>query len=56
MSVLFGAESRVYDRSTYMAQREEIVAGVLDEVKAKGRVPYWIPLGASDPLGCWGYI
>lgn len=56
LSVLFGAESRLYDRPTYMAQREEIVAGVLDELRAAGRRPYWIPLGASDPLGCWGYI
>lgn len=56
LDVLFGAQTRSYARAEFEARREQIVAGVLDELKATGRRPRWTPMGASEPLGCWGYI
>ncbi|MCG3125281.1 MAG: D-cysteine desulfhydrase [Phycisphaerae bacterium] len=56
LDVLFGAEIRSYPRPQFDEQRETIVAGVLEELRAAGRRPRWTPMGASDPLGCWGYI
>ena len=56
LDVLFGAQTRSYPREQYTAQRDQIVAGVLDELRAAGRTPRWTPAGASEPLGCWGYI
>ena len=56
LDVLFGAETRSYPRPEYTANRQQIVAGVLAELKAAGRKPRWTPAGASEPLGCWGYI
>jgi D-cysteine desulfhydrase len=56
LDVLFGAETRSYARAEYDAQRDRIVADVLAELKAAGRTPRWTPAGASEPLGCWGYL
>jgi D-cysteine desulfhydrase len=56
LDVLFGAETRSYTRAEYDANRARIVATVLAELKAAGRRPRWTPTGASEPLGCWGYI
>ena len=56
LDVLFGAETRSFARAEYHAQRDHIVADVLAELKAAGRRPRWTPAGASEPLGCWGYL
>lgn len=56
LDVLFGAEIRAFPRPHFDDHRQAIVAGVLDELRAAGRRPRWTPMGASDPLGCWGYI
>lgn len=56
LDVLFGAETRSYSREEFSAGREQIVTEVLAELKAAGRTPRWTPMGASEPLGCWGYI
>lgn len=56
LDVLFGAELRPFPRERFRAERERLVAGVLDELRAAGRRPRWTPAGASEPLGCWGYI
>ncbi|MEW6250534.1 MAG: D-cysteine desulfhydrase family protein [Planctomycetota bacterium] len=53
---LFGAEVRAYPRAEYEQRHNEIVADVLAELRAAGRTPRWTPAGASEPLGCWGYI
>lgn len=53
---LVGAELRTYPRPHFDHNRESIVATNLDELRQAGRRPCWIPMGASEPLGCWGYI
>ena len=56
LDVLFGAETRSFSRGEYHARRDHIVADILAELKVAGRTPRWTPAGASEPLGCWGYI
>jgi len=56
LDVLFGSETRSYERAEYAARREQIIAEVLAELRAAGRRPRWTPAGSSEPLGCWGYI
>lgn len=56
LDVLFGAETRSYTREEYAARRDRIVTDVLAEQKSAGHTPRWTPAGASEPLGCWGYI
>ncbi|PWY79631.1 tryptophan synthase beta subunit-like PLP-dependent enzyme [Aspergillus heteromorphus CBS 117.55] len=62
---LLGAEVRVVDSSTIAiaiasgkgeGEKESVVSRVLEELRAKGKNPYWIPSGASlHPLGGLGY-
>ncbi|PYH96135.1 1-aminocyclopropane-1-carboxylate deaminase [Aspergillus ellipticus CBS 707.79] len=57
---LLGAEVRMVESSTVSTgkgeERESVVARVLDELRAQGKNPYWIPSGASlHPLGGVGY-
>ena len=35
---------------------EEVVAEVVREEQAAGRVPYVIPVGGSSPVGALGYV
>lgn len=56
LDVLFGAQTRHFTRAEYSANRTRIVADVLAELRAGGRVPRFTPAGASEPVGCWGYI
>jgi len=56
LDVLFGAETRYFSREDFSARHDAIVAEVMDELRAAGRSPRWTPAGASEPLGCWGYI
>jgi D-cysteine desulfhydrase len=53
---LFGAETREFSREEFAPRREQIVAQVCAELRAAGRTPRWTPMGASEPLGCWGYM
>jgi D-cysteine desulfhydrase len=56
LDVLFGAETRAFDRVQFEEQRSAIIEQTLAELRAVGRRPRWTPMGASEPLGCWGYI
>lgn len=56
LDVLFGAETRFYSREQFKTGRQAIVDEVLSGLRAAGRRPRWVPMGASEPLGCWGYI
>ena len=53
---LFGAETRTFSREELSARREAIVQQQFTELRAAGRSPRYTPAGASEPLGCWGYI
>jgi 1-aminocyclopropane-1-carboxylate deaminase len=54
---LLGAEVRMLESSTVPADGEEDpIPGILAELRAQGKAPYWIPSGASlHPLGGLGY-
>lgn len=56
LDVLFGAQLRCYSRERFEDDREGIVDTVLAELVDTGRKPRWVPMGASEPIGCWGYI
>ncbi len=53
---LFGAQTRSWPREQYSADRTAIIDRVLGELRGQGRRPRFVPAGASEPLGCWGYI
>jgi len=50
---IFGANLREFDKGTDFDAAMESVA---DEVRARGRVPYIVPGGASNPVGALGYV
>lgn len=50
---LLGAEVRHLPGGTDM---DAAMASVADELKAKGRTPYVIPGGGSNPIGALGYV
>lgn len=56
LDALFGAEWRAFPRPFYKANKARIVAETLDAFRLRGLTPRWTPAGASEPLGCWGYI
>lgn len=53
---LFGAESESFTRETFSADHDPIVARTLARLRDAGRTPRFTPMGASEPVGCWGYI
>jgi D-cysteine desulfhydrase len=53
---LFGAEVTIHPPDEYNARRQEIIQQAMDAERGAGRTPYFFPVGASVPLGCWGYI
>lgn len=52
---LFGAEVRFVPGVTLL-QLDEKMQAAADEIRARGRSPYIIPIGGSTPLGCMGYV
>lgn len=53
---LFGAEITMHVPEEYNGRRQELIDAAMDAEYAEGRRPYFFPVGASIPLGCWGYI
>lgn len=56
---LFGAEVRFVpaeDPMLAVGKDEAVVAEVVREEQAAGRVPYVIPVGGSSPVGALGYV
>ena len=53
---LAGARFSFFPREEYSTRRPEIVAELSDDYQRAGRNPYWIPVGASNAIGSWGYI
>ena len=53
---LFGAKICMYSIAEYNGRKKELIETALAEERAEGRNPYFFPVGASVPLGCWGYI
>jgi D-cysteine desulfhydrase len=53
---LFGAEISLHPVDEYTARRKELIDAAMAAERSAGRTPYFFPVGASVPLGCWGYI
>jgi D-cysteine desulfhydrase len=53
---LFGAECSFHLPDEYSTNLNQLVALAVEAARADGRRPYFFPVGASIPLGCWGYI
>ncbi|MFT3788878.1 MAG: D-cysteine desulfhydrase family protein [Tepidisphaeraceae bacterium] len=52
---LLGADVSLHSVEQYN-DRKPLTESILNEQRAKGRSPYFFPVGASVPVGCWGYI
>lgn len=55
MDHLLGAEVRMISPEAFEFEREQIMGAMLDELAAKGKKGYIIPLGASNGIGSFGY-
>jgi D-cysteine desulfhydrase len=53
---LFGAQISFHLPEEYNEQRQQLIDAAMDAERAAGRKPYFFPVGASIPLGCWGYV
>lgn len=53
---LFGAQISFHTPEEYNNRRQELLDEAMDVEYAAGRKPYFFPVGASIPLGCWGYV
>jgi D-cysteine desulfhydrase len=53
---LFGAQISFHAPDEYNGRRKQLIDAVMQAERDAGRKPYFFPVGASIPLGCWGYI
>jgi D-cysteine desulfhydrase len=53
---LFGAAITIHHPDEYNAKRKQLIDDAMNAERSAGRKPYFFPVGASIPLGCWGYI
>ena len=53
---LFGADCTFHDPTEYREQLDSLVQRAMTEETEHGHRPYFFPVGASVPLGSWGYI
>ncbi len=53
---LFGADISLHPVEEYNARKKELIDAAMTAERGAGRTPYFFPVGASVPLGCWGYI
>ena len=53
---LFGAEITLHHPDEYNGKRKDLIGAAMSAERAAGRTPYFFPVGASVPLGCWGYV
>ncbi|MBI5863669.1 MAG: D-cysteine desulfhydrase family protein [Planctomycetes bacterium] len=53
---LFGAETAFFSRQELSENKAAILEEQFAQLRKQGRNPRYTPPGASEPLGCWGYI
>jgi D-cysteine desulfhydrase len=53
---MFGADISLHPPAEYAAHKDELIERAMAAERSAGRRPYFFPVGASVPLGCWGYI
>ncbi|MCC7045877.1 MAG: D-cysteine desulfhydrase family protein [Alphaproteobacteria bacterium] len=50
---LFGAHCTMFD---WKADRNEVIAGLIADLKRRGKRPYMVPYGGSNALGACGFV
>jgi D-cysteine desulfhydrase len=53
---LFGAQLSFCSLRDYVRKRDALIADLMQHYRRKGERPYYFPVGASVPMGCWGYV
>lgn len=53
---LFGADVSLHTVEEYNTHRPQLIEATMQAERDAGRTPYFFPVGASVPIGCWGYI
>jgi D-cysteine desulfhydrase len=53
---IFGAEISLHPADEYAARIKQLADEAMTKLRTDGHKPYYFPVGASVPLGCWGYI
>ncbi len=56
MDYLAGAAISFFPREVYSTRKQEIVAELTDRYARQGKRAYYIPVGASNAVGSWGYV
>lgn len=56
LSTLLGARCEFISVPEYESRVNQIMNELADRYSSKGKRPYIIPEGGSDPLGIWGYV
>jgi D-cysteine desulfhydrase len=56
LDYLFGADVEMHPPEVYNGQRQALIDSAMERLRQGGKKPYFFPVGASVPLGCWGYV
>lgn len=56
LASLAGARIHTYRAARYRRELDSLREAHLQVLRDAGRRPYWIPTGASDGVGLWGYV
>ena len=56
LDLLFGAEVRFCTPEEYRSARNQMMQGICDHIAKEGRKGYILPEGASNGIGCFGYL
>src|ERR1051325_3149926 len=53
---MLGAHVTLHPADEYNQNKKKLIDQALHDEREAGYRPYFFPVGASTPLGCWGYI
>ena len=56
LDCLMGAQISLHPAEEYNQKKKAIIDQAMAAEREAGFRPYFFPVGASTPLGCWGYI
>jgi D-cysteine desulfhydrase len=56
LDALFGATIEMHSPAKFAGHKNDLIENTMSFVRGSGGKPYFFPVGASIPLGCWGYV
>jgi len=56
LNFMLGAEVTYAAPDTFLQNKQKIIDGVMESQRARGRRPYYFPVGGSVPVGVWAYV